>query len=38
MRSKEIGKPDGRKQVLCQVDAFLQMENLGVGLGEPQTT
>jgi len=32
MRSKEIGKPDGRKQVLCQVDAFLQMENLGVGM------
>ncbi len=32
MRSKEISKTDGRKQVLCQVDAFLQMENLGAGM------
>ena len=32
MRSKELGKTDGRKYVSCQVDAFLQMENLGAGM------
>ncbi|HUY32915.1 MAG TPA: hypothetical protein VMV69_09050 [Pirellulales bacterium] len=32
MRTSEASKADGRKFVLCRVDAFLQMEHLGAGM------